>query len=100
MEIRNLIPKDRSRLSKQRNIHILIGTSQILSVPYALKSGGNLDQLPGQQGEIISHDGNKWTAYNKLHVNSTGVTVDALQSENPNDPIFQIKNQAGETILQ
>lgn len=79
--------------------YTLVGTSQILSAPYALSSGGNLDQLPGQQGEIISHDGNKWTAYNKLHVNSTGVTVDALQSENPNDPIFQIKNQAGETIF-
>jgi len=79
--------------------YTLLGASQILSVPYALKSGGNLDQLPGQQGDIISHDGNEWAAYDKVNVNSTGVTIDAAQSENPSDPIFQIKNQAGETIF-
>ena len=79
--------------------YTLIGTSQILSVPYALRSGGNLDQLPGQQGEIISHDGDKWAAYDKVRVNSTGVTIDAAQSKNPDDPIFQIKNQAGETLF-
>ncbi len=79
--------------------YALIGVSQILSVPYALKSGNSLEQLSGQQGQIISHDGGDWQAYDKVWVNPGVVTVDGAPTKNPEDPIFQIKNQAGEVLF-
>ncbi len=79
--------------------YLLLGVSQILSVPYALQSGNSLNQLTGQQGQIISHDGSDWQAYDKVWVNPGVVTVDGAPTKNPEDAIFQIKNQAGETLF-
>jgi uncharacterized protein (TIGR02145 family) len=79
--------------------YLLLGVSQILSVPFALQSGNSLNQLPGQQGQIISHDGSDWQAYDKVWVNPGVVTVDGAPTKSPEDPIFQIKNLAGETLF-
>ena len=79
--------------------YILVGVSQILSVPYALESGNSLTQFGGSEGQIITHDGNVWLANNKVWVNSLGVVIDGLDSKDPQSSIFSIKNADGQSLF-
>ena len=79
--------------------YILVGVSQILSVPYAIQSGNSLVQLGGSDGQIISHDGNVWLANDKVWVKTTGVVIDGIETEDPLNAIFSIQNSAGESLF-
>ena len=75
-----------------------IGTTQILSVPYALFSGNDINNIQGTEGQTLVHTGNKWQANSQI-IAKENVTIKAAQGRNPNDAIFAVKNTAGDTVF-
>ncbi|HOG20302.1 MAG TPA: FISUMP domain-containing protein, partial [Salinivirgaceae bacterium] len=78
---------------------VAMGSSQILSVPYALYSGNSLDSEPGTEGQTLTHTGEKWVANSTLMAGSSGVTINASQTKNRNTAIFAVRNVQGDTVF-
>ncbi|MDD4746699.1 MAG: FISUMP domain-containing protein, partial [Salinivirgaceae bacterium] len=78
---------------------IPMGSSQILSVPYALHSGDGLDSEPGTIGQTLAHTGEKWAANSIFMAGETGVTINAAPGHNPEKAIFAVRNSVGDTVF-
>ncbi len=56
--------------------YVDMGTTQLLSVPYALYAGNSGDGLPtGTSGQTLRHNGTDWVAATNLSNNGTKVTI-------------------------
>ena len=78
---------------------IAMGSSQILSVPYALYSGNSLESEPGTEGQTLAHTGEKWVANSTLIADNSGVIINASQTKNRNTAIFAVRNVQGDTVF-
>jgi hypothetical protein len=78
---------------------IPMGSSQILSVPYALYSGNGLDSEPGTVGQTLSHTGERWAANSTFMAGQAGVTINATPGRNKSEAIFAVRNSMGDTIF-
>jgi len=78
---------------------IAMGSSQILSVPYALYSGNSLESEPGTEGQTLAHTGEKWVANSNLIAGNSGVIINASQTKDKSTAIFAVRNAQGDTIF-
>ncbi|MFP4557008.1 MAG: hypothetical protein ACLFNU_09075, partial [Bacteroidales bacterium] len=76
-----------------------MGVSQILSVPYAIQAG-NAIQGDGAQGNTVSHNGEMWAATNRISINENTVEIIAEEGHNPDEPIFAVRNSAGDIVFE
>ena len=78
---------------------IPMGSSQILSVPYALYSGNGLDSEPGTVGQTLAHTGEGWAANSTFMAGEAGVTINAMPGRNKSQAIFAVRNSVGDTVF-
>ncbi len=76
-----------------------MGVSQILSVPYAIQAG-NAIQGDGALGNTVTHDGSMWAATNRISINENTVEIIAEEGHNPEEPIFAVRNSAGDIVFE
>lgn len=55
----------------------IIGTSQLLSVPYALYAGGSNDLPTGISGQTLRYDGSEWVSSSLITNNGTNVSINS-----------------------
>lgn len=55
----------------------ITGTSQLLSVPYALYAGSSNDLPAGTLGQTLRHDGSEWVSDSLIRNNGTNVGINA-----------------------
>lgn len=75
-----------------------MGTSQLLSVPYALyaASSGSGGGLPaGTSGQTLRHDGTTWVSSGLLLNNGTGLGIGSLPSANTQLYLYRLNNSFG-----
>lgn len=75
-----------------------IDVSQLLSVPYALFTNTNIlgDAL---QGQTLLHNGEGWVATTQVSINTNQVEVLPQEGRNAEDPIFLVRNSAGQVVF-
>jgi uncharacterized protein (TIGR02145 family) len=75
-----------------------IDVSPVLSVPYALFTNTNIlgDAL---QGQALLHNGEGWVATTQVSINPNQVEVMAQEGRSAEDPIFLVRNSAGEVVF-
>jgi uncharacterized protein (TIGR02145 family) len=75
-----------------------MGVSQILSVPYAMKSG---DAIQGESvdGNTVTFSGSTWLGTNQVNLSTDRVEVKALEGRDVNEPIFVVRNLAGDVVF-
>lgn len=78
-----------------------LGTSQILSVPYALvaEKAQNGIQGQGSAGQTVKHDGSQWIASNQVKVSDNSVEVLTKDGRDTEEPIFTVKNSDGDVVF-
>lgn len=75
-----------------------IDVSPVLSVPYALFTNTNIlgDAL---QGQTLLHNGQGWVATTQVSINPNQVEVLPQEGRNAEDPIFLVRNSAGQVVF-
>lgn len=78
-----------------------IGTSQIVSVPYALHalSADNAIQGAGVLGQTVLYNGTQWVGNNRLTVSDNSVGVLPSSVREKNQAIFAVLNSANDTVF-
>ena len=80
-----------------------LGTSQLMSVPYALHANSSDDGLPGgSTGNTLRHNGTNWVSASNLHNNGTNIGIgtnspDQILDIEGNNPRIDITNTVGNT---
>lgn len=77
---------------------ITIDVSPLLSVPYAILANTNLPE-EAEVGEIIYHNGNGWVSTSRVLIDPNSVEVVAQSPRKTDDPIFLVKNSAGQVVF-
>jgi len=78
--------------------YIQMGSEQLQSVPYALTSADGIGGS-GTKGALAIWDGTKTLAGLPNMTFSNSLSVVGSATANPDDPIFEVKNSAGEIIF-
>jgi uncharacterized protein (TIGR02145 family) len=74
-----------------------MGTSQILSVPYAIVAG-NVSQ-PGSQGQSLVYNGTQWVANDRITISDNSVDVTTKDGRDTEKPIFAVRNSFNQIIF-
>lgn len=78
------------------------GTSQILTVPYALYSQSALNGIQGTSnaGATATYDGTKWSGTNRIFIDSNQVVITPKEGYDKELPFFVVKNSEGKAIFE
>ena len=75
-----------------------MGTTQIISVPYALVANNGI-QGPYIQGQTVFSNGGGWVGTNRVMVADSSVVVTTPLGHDSSKPIFAVTNANGEMVM-
>ncbi|MDI3526047.1 MAG: hypothetical protein PWR03_230 [Tenuifilum sp.] len=84
--------------TQSQNDFISLGTSQLVSVPYALMAKNGVSTI-GEPGQTTYSNGDTWIASSRISVSDSSVNIAPGANHDPEKPIFTVTNSQGQVVM-